>query len=189
MQKLINILQKLKINIAFRFYQFKLEIVVYGLSLLYSLIIGAFTQAVILLISFNFIRPGTPITFHFRNVNTCIKVSCLMLIVSISQASVIPINITLIGSILIAFLICIILYKVEYYFASKELAIFELPKDELLDIMDNSILSIEEKDAIRYKLIDKLKGDYFYNAMGYSKRQSIRIYKSAVAKINNLINK
>ena len=53
--------------------------------------------------------------------------------------------------------------------------------------MDNSTLSLEEKDAIQYKVIEKLKGEMFYNAMGYSKRQSIRIYKSAVDKINKLI--
>jgi hypothetical protein len=69
----------------------------------------------------------------------------------------------------------------------KERTLFELPKDELLSFMHNSTLSLEEKDAIQYKVIDKLKGDEFYRAMGYSKRQSLRIYKSAVTKLNNLI--
>ena len=54
-------------------------------------------------------------------------------------------------------------------------------------MMENSTLSLEEKDAIQYKVIDKLKGEYFYKAMGYSKRQSIRIYRSAINKLNNLI--
>jgi hypothetical protein len=69
----------------------------------------------------------------------------------------------------------------------RERTLFDLPKDELLSFMANSTLSPEEKDAIQYKIIDKLKGDEFYCAMGYSKRQSLRIYKSAVTKLNNLI--
>lgn len=188
MKKLTKKLQHLKINIAFRFYQFKLESIVYGLALLYGLIIGAFIEALILIISFNVIRPTTPITFHFRNVNICVKVSCVMFLVSISQISVIPRNVTLCASILMALFICLVLYQIEYYFAKKKYAIFDISKDTLLAIMENSTLSLEEKDAIQYRVIDKMKGDRFYRAMGYSKRQSIRIYQSAVAKLNNLIN-
>lgn len=111
-----------------------------------------------------------------------------MFIVLISQAIVIPANITMIGSVIIALGICIGLYEIEYALRERHLKVFEFPKDKLLELMENSTLSDEEKDAIQYKVIDKMKGDRFYRAMGYSKRQSIRIYKSAIEKLNNLIS-
>lgn len=188
MKKLTKLLKTLRIKLGFRLYQLKLEIVVYGLSFLYSAIIGAFIQALVLFASFNFIRPETPITFHFKNVNTCVKVSCIMMIVSISQAIVIPTHITLVGSAIIGLALCMALYEIEYFFESRKNPVYNIPKDTLIAIMENSLLSNEEKDAIQYKVIDKMKGDRFYRAMGYSKRQSIRIYKSAIEKLNNLIS-
>ena len=109
---------------------------------------------------------------------------------NISIPNTIPFSISLFGCVITSFVIGFVSFKIQDYLdikCVKEKTLFDLTKDELLSLMANSTLSTEEKDAIQYKVIDKLKGEYFYRAMGYSKRQSLRIYKSAVIKINNLI--
>ena len=120
MKKLTQKLQRLKINLKFRLYQFKLEFIVYGISLLYAILIGQSLNAIVLFISFNMIRPATPITFHFDEVNVCIKVSIIMFIVSISQIAVIPTNVTYCGGIIVGLLISYALYKIEFYILRKK---------------------------------------------------------------------
>ena len=126
--------------------------------------------------------------FHLNTTALCMSLTLAIIWFSIPYT--LPISVSLLSSIPIAFMICLLGFILQDYvdFKTKaERTIFDLPKDELLAYMDNSTLSDEEKDAIQYHVIDKMKGEVFYRAMGYSKRQSIRIYKSAVNKLNNLI--
>lgn len=160
---------------------------------LYCLLIGYFSnrllEAVVLLCIFAFIRTAFYKTFHFiNNDGLCFGFSCIMFNIAIPNT--IPFSISLFGCVITSFVIGYVSFKIQDYLDLKyvrERTLFDLPKEELISFMENSTLSDEEKDAIQYKVIDKLKGEHFYRAMGYSKRQSLRIYKSAVIKINNLI--
>lgn len=114
MKKSTNIFQHLKIKTQLKLYQIRLEVLVYGLALLYALLIGQLLPAIVLLVSFNLIRPETPVTFHFDNVNTCVKVSICMFIISITQLLAIPQNVTMCYGIIIGLAICLVLYKIEY---------------------------------------------------------------------------
>ena len=178
----------------------KVKLEIFGRQLLsyipfvvYCLVVGYFSnrllEAVVLLCIFSFIRTAFHKTFHFVNNDwLCFGFSCIMFNIAIPNT--IPFSISLFGCVITSFVIGLVSFKIQDYLDLKyvrERTLFDLPKDELLSFMANSTLSPEEKDAIQYKIIDKLKGDEFYCAMGYSKRQSLRIYKSAVTKLNNLI--
>lgn len=160
---------------------------------IYCLVVGYFSnrllEAVVLLCIFAFIRTAFYKTFHFINNDwLCFGFSCIMF--SISIPNTIPFSISLFDCVITSYIIGFVSFKIQDYLdlkCVKEKTLFDLPKDGLLSLMANSTLSLEEKDAIQYKVIDKMKGDEFYRAMGYSKRQSLRIYKSAVTKLNNLI--
>lgn len=170
------------------------QLISYIPFVIYCLLVGYFSyrllEAVVLLCIFAFIRTAFYKTFHFINNDwLCFGFSCIMFNIAIPNT--IPFSISLFGCVITSFIIGFVSFKIQDYLdlkCVKEKTLFDLPKDELLSLMANSTLSLEEKDAIQYKIIDKLKGEYFYNAMGYSKRQSLRIYKSAVAKLNNLIS-
>ena len=180
-------INKLKLEILCR------QLVSYVPFVVYCLLVGYFSyrllEAVVLLCIFAFIRTAFYKTFHFINNDwLCFGFSCIMF--SIAIPNTIPFSISLFGCVITSFVIGFVSFKIQDYLDLKcvrERTLFELPKDELLSFMANSTLSDEEKDAIQYKVIEKLKGEQFYRAMGYSKRQSLRIYKSAVTKLNNLI--
>lgn len=180
-------INKLKLEILCR------QLVSYVPFVVYCLLVGYFSnrllEAVVLLCVFSFIRTAFYKTFHFVNNDwLCFGFSCIMFNISIPNT--IPFSISLFGCVITSFVIGFVSFKIQDYLdlkCVKEKTLFDLPKDELLLLINNSTLSLEEKDAIQYKVIDKLKGDEFYRAMGYSKRQSLRIYKSAVTKLNNLI--
>lgn len=107
-------LQNLLIDLKFRFYQFRLESIVYIPLIIYSIIIRRFYATLILIISFLFIRPTTPTTFHFDNVKTCIKTSSKMYFVADSLLLLVPYNISLCLGILLSLWICIELYRIQY---------------------------------------------------------------------------
>ena len=88
--------------------------------MLYATLIGQLLNAVVLFISFNTIRPATPITFHFDEVNICVKVGVILFVVSITQFLAIPTNLTYCGGIVLGFLISYALYKIEFYILSKK---------------------------------------------------------------------
>lgn len=182
-------ISKVKLEILCR------QLISYIPFIIYCLLVGYFSnrllESVALLCTFAFIRTAFYKTFHFTNNDwLCFGFSCIMF--SIAIPNTMPFSISLFGCVITSFFIGFVSFKIQDYLdlkCVKERTLFDLSKDELLSLMDNSTLSLEEKDAIQYKIIEKLKGEYFYRAMGYSKRQSLRIYKSAITKLNNLIQK
>lgn len=139
-------------------------------------------------ISHTVIRRAFEKQFHLNTTALCMSFTLAVIWFAIPYTF--SITVSLLSSIPIAFLICLLGFILQDYIdvkTYKQKTIFDLPKDKLIEYMENSLLSLEEKDAIQYYVIDKMKGERFYNAMGYSKRQSLRIYKSAIEKINNLI--
>lgn len=165
MQKLTQKLQSIKIRLKFRLYQFKLEIIVYGISLLYAILIGQLLNAIVLFISFNTIRPATPITFHFSKVNTCIKVSVIMFVCTITQFLVIPTNVTYCGGILLALAICLALYKIEYALIKNKLR-FNLDmctKEELVYCCKLLRYNSFKTEIAVKMFIEKLSNEEVYN--------------------------
>lgn len=162
-------LQSLKINLGFRFYQFKLEGLVYGLALLYSLLIGQLIPAIVLILSFNIIRPSTPITFHFKNVNTCVKVSICMFIVSITHFLVIPQNITLCFGIIIGLIICLALYKIEYALI-KDFDIENCTKEELVELCNKLGYNKDKRELSIMFFIDKLSNKQVWEILCNTQR-------------------
>lgn len=163
-------------------------LIVFAFIFLCAWLFDKYIEAVLFCVSHTVIRMIFEKQYHCGK--TCI---CLFLTLTIAFFGIMytfPVSLSLLSAIPICWFISWIGYIAQDRLdlkLKKERTLFDLPKDELLSFMDNSTLSLEEKDAIQYKVIEKLKGEYFYRAMGYSKRQSIRIYKSAVDKLNNLI--
>lgn len=106
--------QDWKTDLGFRFYQIKLESIVYIPSIIYSIILSRFYATIILMFSFLFIRPATPTTFHFDNVKTCIKTSFKMYLISITLLLLVPYNISLCFGVIISWWICLELYHIQY---------------------------------------------------------------------------
>ena len=145
---------------------------------------------VILLIGFFGLRYAFPKTYH------CKKFLCCVIFSTITFWVVIPINlpitISIFSGIFVGGLIGYVLYKLADYTELKlaqfkRKTIFDLTKEELYALMENSTLSDEEKDAVEYRVICHYKGKQWYQAVGYSKRNCQYLYKRAVEKLNNLI--
>ena len=103
-----------------------------------------------------------------------------------------PISISIFSGIFFGGLIGWVLYKLQDYTdlklkEFKKKTIFDLTKEELYELMGNSTLTDQEKDAVEYRVIYHYKGQKWYQSVGYSKRNCQYLYKSAVTKLNNLI--
>ncbi|MBQ7798046.1 MAG: hypothetical protein IJ371_02880 [Clostridia bacterium] len=106
---------------------------------------------------------------------------------------VLPLCVSIFSSIAVGWFIGFVLYKLQDYIDHmqakfKRKTIYDLTKEELYALMENSTLSEEEKDAVEYRVIYHYKGKRWYQAVGYSKRQCQYLIKYAVEKLNNLIN-
>ena len=174
--------------LGFYVFKYSLYSIIYAGIAIAGIINCKILETICLFVSFVALRYCFPKTFHANNVYHCVFWSITIFVVGIPNTS--NIGTSLFGSVLIGCIMTLVLYFVQDYVDLKtkaERTIHTLHKDELLKYMDNSLLSAEEKSAIQFHLIDKLKGVQFYNAMGYSKSQCLRIYKSAINKINILI--
>lgn len=172
------------------FYIFKYSLY----SIIYLGIIAAgilnhrYIETVFIFISYISLRYCFPKTFHSKIVYRCVFWSIVSYWIGIPHT--LPIGVSIFSSVIVGFAITYVLYIIQDYVdfkEKKELTLFDLPKDRLQEYIDNSTLKDEERLALKFYVIDHYKGEQFYNAMGYSKRQCLRIYKSAVNKINNLI--
>lgn len=178
---------KLKLERIF-LQQIWIHLLVIGSTAICCWIFNKWIEGVMFCISHIVIRRAFEKQFHLNTTALCMSFTLAVIWFAIPYTF--SIAVSLLSSIPIAFLICLLGFILQDYVdikKQKQRTLFELPKDKLLEYMGNSLLTLEEKDAIQYYVIDKMKGQTFYNAMGYSKRQSLRIYKRAVEKINNLI--
>lgn len=192
MKKLTNTFQKLRLKLQLRLYQFKLEGFVYGISLLYALLISQFIPATVLLISFNLIRPETPVTFHFDNVNTCVKVSICMFIISITQLMAIPQNITMCFGIIIGLAICWILYKIEYSRIS-EINLKNLTKEQVVEICNKLDYNKDKQELAIMFFVEKLSNKQVWEILCNTQRNvewdTVKKYKYRITKdFKNYIN-
>lgn len=173
---------------GFYLYKYSLYAVIYLGIIIAALLNNKIIESILLFICFICLRYCFPKTFHHKSPYWCVFYSILIFWIAIPNT--LPITISIFSSVLIGTLMTYILYLIQDYFDFKiksEKDIINITLTELNDLLKNSLLKQEEKFAIKYYLIDGLKGQQFYNKMGYSKRQCLRIYKSAINKLNNLI--
>jgi predicted DNA-binding protein (UPF0251 family) len=176
----------------FGFYLFKYSLysaIFLGIAVC-GLLNGKTFETAFLFVAFIVLRYCFPKTFHSKSVYRCVFYSILIFAIAIPHT--LPLCISLFSSVIVGFLMTYVLYLIEDYVELKtksELTLNDIPKDKLLDIVENSTMTNEEKSAIKLHFIEHIKGKDFYNTMGYSKIQAIRIYKSAINKINKLITK
>lgn len=187
LKKIFSIETQLKIERFFTEILWQM-LIVFAFIFICAWIFDKYIEAVLFCISHTVIRMIFEKQYHCGKTYLCLFLTLTIAFFGIMYTF--PLALSLLSAIPICWFISWIGYVAQDRLdlkVKKERTLFQLPKDELLSLMNNSTLSLEEKDAIQYKVIDKLKGEYFYHAMGYSKRQSIRIYQSAVNKLNNLI--
>ena len=187
LKKVFSIETQLKIERFFTEILWQM-LIVFAFIFICAWIFDKYIEAVLFCISHTVIRMIFEKQYHCGKTYLCLFLTLTIAFFGIMYTF--PLALSLLSAIPICWFISWIGYVAQDRLdlkVKKERTLFQLPKDELLSLMNNSTLSLEEKDAIQYKVIDKLKGEYFYDAMGYSKRQSLRIYKSAVTKLNNLI--
>lgn len=176
----------------FGFYLFKYSLysaIFLGIAVC-GLINGKLAETAFLFVAFITLRYCFPKTFHSKSFYRCAFYSVLIFAVAIPNT--LPLCVSLFSSVLIGLLMTYALYLIEDYVefkTKKELDIKDLTIEEINKYLNNASITPEEKAAIKYHILDNLKGEQFYNAMGYSKSQTLRIYKSAINKLNNLIRK
>lgn len=187
LKKIFSIETQLKIE---KFFKEKLWqiLIVFAFIFMCAWIFDKYIEAILFCISHLVIRAIFEKQYHCGTTAMCLFLTLTIALFGIMYTF--PLALSLLSAIPMCWFISWIGYVAQDRIdlkAKKERTLYDLTKEELLLMMENSTLSLEEKDAIQYKVIDKLKGEYFYKAMGYSKRQSIRIYRSAINKLNNLI--
>ena len=148
-------------------------------------------EAIFLFVAYLMLRYAFPKTFHSKSFYRCIFYTIVMFWVAIPM--VLPLCVSIFSSIAVGWFIGFVLYKLQDYIDHmqakfKRKTIYDLTKEELYALMENSTLSEEEKDAVEYRVIYHYKGKRWYQAVGYSKRQCQYLIKYAVEKLNNLIN-
>ena len=177
-----------KAEIVFRLKTFiivelPIHILIMSNVFMWAIILNKYIEAISYLIAYFVLRYKFDVTYHHRSPVVCILLTISMFVLSVIFVE--PLYMSLFSSIIFAFLCSMILYLIQYILDLKEqneITLFDLSKDELYKVIDNYILKTEERYAIEFYVINGLKGEEFYNAMGYSKRQCLSIYKSAVKK-------
>ena len=145
---------------------------------------------IILLVGFFGLRYVFPKTYHCKKFWYCVIFSSITFWVVVPIN--LPISVSIFSGIFFGGLIGWVLYKLQDYTdlklkEFKKKTIFDLTKEELYELMGNSTLTDQEKDAVEYRVIYHYKGQKWYQSVGYSKRNCQYLYKSAVTKLNNLI--
>ena len=174
--------------LGFYIYKYSLYTIIYVGIALAGIVNHKYIETIFVFAAIVSLRYCFPKTYHDKNVYMCVFWSIVMYWICIPHT--LPISMSLFSSVIVGYATTHILYILQDYCDFKEkaeLSLFDLPQDRLLEYINNSTLKDEEKLALTFRIVRHYKGEQFYNAMGYSKRQCLRIYKSAVNKLNNLI--
>lgn len=148
---------------------------------------GKVVEATLLLIAYFVLRYTFPKTYHCKQYWQCIFFSITAFCVVIPM--VLPISVSIFSSIFMGGIIGLVLCRVQEFAELKERelnqpTIFELTKDELCQLLESTIMSDEEKRAVELRVIEHYKGNQWYTAMGYCKRQCQYLYKHGLEKLN-----
>lgn len=182
--------------------QLWVHIVVLGSVALCCWLFNRWVQGVQFCIAHYFIRKAFDKQFHFGLKKVALCVCLTLLIAWFSIPSTLPLTISLLSGIPIAFMICIVGYivqdRIDLVVAIKKMDkyidellggishkdIYSMTDDELYEHCRTCGLSEEDCRIAHFVVIDRLKGKELYDAIGYSKRQTIRKRQSILKTIN-----
>lgn len=123
--------------------------------------------------SFWFIRINFDLTYHSNSWAICKLWTRTMLCSGVFLLWILPIKYTLLNGLFVGFLCAFILYLIEYYRKPK-LNIYAMSEDALYEHCRSKGLSEEDCKIAYFIIIERLKGQALYNAIGYSERQTKR---------------
>lgn len=145
-------------------------------------------ELTIILISYTLLRWCYPKTWHHKQVLYCLLYSIAFFI--ILQKLSLPLSVSLFSGIVLAILFTYYLYKFQCLVDIKiektknTRTVFDLTKTEFYELLNDSTISQEEKDAVELRVLEHYKGKQWYTAMGYCKRQCQYLYKHGLEKLN-----
>lgn len=148
-------------------------------------------ESISLIVSHLYLRPKFDKQFHCihqkRYVATicCLTLTCFIIFFGIMF--ILPLKISLLSSIPIAFLICwvgfIVQDRIELYENNKK-NIYLMSDEEFKTYCKSKGLTDEEFQIAVFMFIKQLKGEQLYQKIGYSKRQTIRIKQKLIKLLN-----
>ena len=193
---------KIRLKVTIRDFikdQLPAHIIILSSVALCSWLFGRWVQGVQFCIAHYTIRNAFDKQFHFNKTAYCIGLS--LLIVWFSIPSTLPLSVSLLSGIPVAFIICIIGFvvqdRIDLIVATRKLDkyvddllnnishkdIYAMTDDELYEHCRTCGLSEEDCRIAHFVVFDRLKGKELYDAIGYSKRQTIRKRQSILRTI------
>ena len=147
-------------------------------------IFNRWIEATMLCISHTCIRNAFNKQFHFNKTAYCLILT--LAIIWFAVPIVLPLGISLLSSIPIAFIISFFGFiaqdRVDLILATKHKSIYSMSKDELYEHCKNCGLSEEDSRIAYFIVYERLKGQELYDAIGYSERHAKR-KRSQILKI------
>lgn len=146
-------------------------------------------ELAIILISYTLLRWCYPKTWHHKQVLYCLLYSVAFFM--ILQRLSLPLSVSLFSGIVISILFTYYLYKFQCILDAKiektksTRTVLDLTKTEFYELLNESTISQEEKDAVEYRVIYHYKGQQWYQACGFCKRNCQYLYNSGIRKLNN----
>lgn len=146
-------------------------------------------ELAIILISYTLLRWCYPKTWHHKQVLYCLLYSVAFFM--ILQRLSLPLSVSLFSGIVISILFTYYLYKFQCVLDAKiektksTRTVLDLTKTEFYELLNESTISQEEKDAVEYRVIYHYKGQQWYQACGFCKRNCQYLYNSGIRKLNN----
>lgn len=151
--------------------------------------LGRILELAIILISYTLLRWCYPKTWHHKQVLYCLLYSVAFFM--ILQRLSFPLSVSLFSGIAISILFTYYLYKFQCVLDAKiektksTRTVLDLTKTEFYELLNESTISQEEKDAVEYRVIYHYKGQQWYQACGFCKRNCQYLYNSGIRKLNN----
>ena len=146
-------------------------------------------ELAIILVSYTLLRWCYPKTWHHKQVLYCLLYSVAFFM--ILQRLSLPLSVSLFSGIVISILFTYYLYKFQCVLDAKiektksTRTVLDLTKTEFYELLNESTISQEEKDAVEYRVIYHYKGQQWYQACGFCKRNCQYLYSSGIRKLNN----
>lgn len=142
-------------------------------------------------ISHFFIRPKFDKQFHCRHrkrsvaTAMCLSLTCILTFFSV--ALILPLNISLLSVLPVTYFICWFGYiaqdRLDLLNQLKP-NIYQLNEEEFINFCLRKELTNEEIEIAKIIFRKGLKGEELYKAIGYCKRQTIRIRQKIINKLN-----
>lgn len=151
--------------------------------ILFAFLFNKIIEAIFLFICFVSTRYTFPKTFHSTKYK-CILYSIMMFCGMIYV--VIPTYISIISSVFVSTFASYMLYKIQDYLDLKKEAqktLIEMTDEEFIKHCKHKNLTMQETMIADCIIRKNLKGNELYNAIGYSKRQTINIRKQIFNKL------